>query len=105
VNPACQIVWQQRRCKWLYDADRLSNGNTLITLHKIKGRMCSRIIEVDPDHHEVWSVVTRSVACDADRLPDGTTVVAEGDGVRIYSSDGAVTSFFEVDWACEVNRY
>ena len=103
MNQAGKIVWQQKGCKWPYDADRLPNGNTLITLHMIKGAKSGKVFEVDVNHNEVWSLVTQSAPTDADRLADGTTLVAEDGGVRVYSKQGKVLRKLKADWAWEAN--
>ena len=56
---------------WPRDADRLPNGNTLIT-----DSLNKRVVEVDPDGNAVWSVDTSGpdgphIPYEADRLPYG----------------------------------
>ena len=51
---------------WPRDADRLPNGNTLIT-----DTRNNRIVEVTPNKTTVWSVNTGPWPYDADRLPYG----------------------------------
>ena len=56
---------------WPRDADRLPNGNTLIT-----DSLNKRVVEVDPDGTAVWSVDTTggdgpNIPYEADRLPYG----------------------------------
>jgi len=51
---------------WPRDADRLPNGNTLIT-----DSLRKRIVEVDPQGEAVWSAPTDRIPYEADRLPFG----------------------------------
>jgi hypothetical protein len=52
--------------RWPRDADRLPNGNTLVTdTHN------RRIFEVNRDGEVVWSIQTEHVPYEADRLPHG----------------------------------
>jgi len=56
---------------WPRDADRLPNGNTLITdTHNV------RVVEVAPNGSTVWSVNTFDIPYEADRLPHGEPVGA-----------------------------
>ncbi|QCJ46015.1 arylsulfotransferase family protein [Haloprofundus sp. MHR1] len=54
---------------WPRDADRLPNGNTLIT-----DSANQRIVEVNESGETVWSVRTRHIPYEAERLPEGETV-------------------------------
>ncbi|MFB6151734.1 MAG: aryl-sulfate sulfotransferase [Haloarculaceae archaeon] len=51
---------------WPRDADRLPNGNTLIT-----DTFNKRVVEVDENGNAVWSVGTKKLPYEADRLPFG----------------------------------
>jgi hypothetical protein len=53
---------------WPRDADRLPNGNTLIT-----DTLKKRIVEVNESGHVVWSYKTDEVPYEADRRPVGET--------------------------------
>jgi len=55
--------------RWPRDADRLPNGNTLIT-----DSFNRRVIEVDESGAVVWGYRTDRVPYEADRLPAGETV-------------------------------
>jgi hypothetical protein len=63
---------------WPRDADRLPNGNTLIT-----DTLNRRIVEVNESGRVVWSVQTERIPYEADRLPVGESV-----GGAQYTSDG-----------------
>ncbi|MEF8774905.1 MAG: hypothetical protein V5A43_00180 [Haloarculaceae archaeon] len=54
------------RFDWPRDADRLPNGNTLIT-----DTLNRRIVEVNDTGHVVWSYETTDVPYEADRVPVG----------------------------------
>jgi hypothetical protein len=59
------------RFSWPRDADRLPNGNTLIT-----DSANQRLVEVNESGETVWSVRTPLIPYEADRLPAGETVGA-----------------------------
>jgi hypothetical protein len=61
---------------WPRDADRLPNGNTLIT-----DSLGKRIVEVTPNGTAVWSVPTDRIPYEADRLPYGEVVGGGGDAI------------------------
>ncbi len=61
-------VWCFRADQRPLDVDRLGNGNTLITSHR------TGVVEVDRGGAVVWQW-THEAAREADRLPDGTTLV------------------------------
>ncbi len=52
--------------RWPRDADRLPNGNTLIT-----DSLNKRVVELSPSGNVVWSYRTSHVPYEADRLPYG----------------------------------
>ncbi|UIP01600.1 aryl-sulfate sulfotransferase (plasmid) [Halobaculum sp. CBA1158] len=62
---------------WPRDADRLPNGNTLIT-----DTLNRRIVEVNESGEVVWSVQTERIPYEADRLPVGESV-----GAPQYATD------------------
>ena len=81
VEPDGNIVWSMRaypiQCP--YSAQRLSNGNTLITVD-----MTDKVIEVTPHNTIVWEY---SIGLDgpfnADRLPNGNTLITDGHNNRV----------------------
>jgi hypothetical protein len=67
-----------RSFSWPRDADRLPNGNTLVT--DSRGR---RLVEVTESGETVWSYSTGDgIVYEADRLPEGETV-----GGTLYATD------------------
>ena len=64
---------------WPRDADRLPNGNTLIT-----DTLNRRLVEVDESGTVVWSVRTERIPYEADRLPYGESV-----GAPKYTTNGS----------------
>ena len=58
---------------------------------------------VSPKGKVVWRLQRLTSPSDADRLPNGTTMVAENGSVRIFSSDGREVWRKPVTWAIEVN--
>ena len=78
------VAWSLERAggldlKWPRDADRLENGNTLIT-----DTLNRRILEVNRSGRVVWSYQTQRIPYEADRLPGGEP----RSGPR-YGGDGA----------------
>jgi hypothetical protein len=71
---------------WPRDADRLPNGNTLITDSRH-----SRVIEIDPGGRVVWSYATsyRSQPFEADRLPNGNTLISDQQHKQVIEVDPA----------------
>jgi hypothetical protein len=73
-NGSWQPVWSLSSAggipfDWPRDADRLPNGNTLVT-----DTLNKRIVEIAPNGSVVWSVSTRRIPYEADRLPTGEMV-------------------------------
>ena len=64
---------------WPRDADRLDNGNTLVT-----DTLNQRVFEITPNGTVVWSKETPRIPYEAERLPEGERV-----GGQLYTSDGA----------------
>ncbi len=71
------------------DAERLSNGNTLITEHIGK-----KVIEVDSAGNEVWNMTGLHVPTDAERLPNNNTLIAECGANRVIE----VNSTGTIEW-------
>ena len=67
---------------------RLENGRTLVTLHQPDGR----VVEVDAKGQVRWSLDNLRMPMTAQRLDDGTTLVAEYQANRVaaWSRNGAV---------------
>ncbi|MDE1798264.1 MAG: aryl-sulfate sulfotransferase [Candidatus Micrarchaeota archaeon] len=79
VNMLGEIVWEYDLPADMraytnpgFDAQRLQNGNVLFLLPR-KG-----VYEINQDKQIVWSYVDPKVSHDADRLPDGNTLLAYG---------------------------
>ena len=70
--------------RWPRDADRLPNGNTLVT-----DTLNRRIFEVDENGTVVWSYATDRIPYEADRVPRELTGGASVDLPR-YEGDGMV---------------
>jgi hypothetical protein len=72
---------------WPRDADRLENGNTLITDSRH-----DRIIEVTPTGQVVWEYDDLDLPYDADRLSNGNTLISgsPSGGVIEVDSSGAI---------------
>ena len=93
------IVWELKGMPNAHDADRLANGNTLVTLRN-KGT----VLELDPTGKVVWQLTGLSSPSDADRLPNGNTLVAENTRVREFEKDKQIVWTKAMTWAVEVNR-
>ena len=100
MSPGGEVVWELPGLESVHDADRLPNGNTLITQ-----RTLGRVIEVDRDGEILSSIEGLNSPSDADRLPNGNTLVAENGTVREFDRDGQEARKLEITWAVEVNRY
>jgi len=69
---------------WPRDADRLSNGNTLITDSRH-----NRIIEVTPSGQVVWYYDDLELPYDADRLSNGNTLISGSPSSGVVEVDFA----------------
>lgn len=65
--------------EWPRDADRLPNGNTLVT-----DTLNKRVVEVDENGTVVWSTTTEHIPYEADRLPAGERTTGQW-----YERDGS----------------
>jgi hypothetical protein len=59
-------VWQDSQMNWPRDADRLPNGNTLIT-----DSYSNRVVEIDRRGEIVWNATTPNIPYEAERLGTG----------------------------------
>jgi hypothetical protein len=81
VSPAGEIVWSfggEDVLNWPRDADRLENGNTLITDSRNH-----RVLEVDREGQVVWTFEGLAIPYEADRLPNGNTLIADNSHRRV----------------------
>ena len=83
VDGAGNVVWTFAGDIRPIDVDRLGNGNTLICSYNRSG-----VVEVDPQGKIVWQLPGGNVR-DADRFPDGTTLVTLTDERRVVLVDAA----------------
>ena len=70
-NGEWEVAWTLERAggidlRWPRDADRLENGNTLVT-----DTLNKRVFEITPNGTVVWSVRTERIPYEADRVPYG----------------------------------
>ena len=63
------------------------------------------VMEIDRDGKVVFELSGLSSPSDADRLPNGNTIVAENTRVREFDRHGTEIWQKEMTWAVEVNRY
>jgi hypothetical protein len=68
-------------------------------------REAKRVVEVDRDGAVVFELKNLSHPSDADRLPNGNTLVAENGMVREFDRSGTEIWRKEMTWAVEANRY
>ena len=85
-NGEWKVAWSLERAggvalSWPRDADRLPNGNTLVT-----DTLNRRIIEVNESSEVVWSYKTPRIPYEADRLPGGESVGASKYGEAATTS-------------------
>ena len=117
VNRVGEVVWSYSACGptgtfAFQEADRLSNGNTLIST---AGYYYGRVLEVDQNSNLVWSYYPLSdeykyyvdKVYDADRLPNGDTIIsatanANGQTVRLVETVHPDGSAGESLWPMEV---
>jgi len=86
VDSGGTIVWQKAGLDWPQDAERLENGNTLITEIYPK----NRVIEVDGDGAIVWQKAGLFFPADAERLENGNTLITEMNRVIEVNSGGTI---------------
>jgi outer membrane protein assembly factor BamB len=76
-DPAGKVVWEHPTNSQVFGVLRLANGNTLINTGN-----GHRIVEVSPDHTEVWAIeqnelpgITLGWLTQLERLPNGDTII------------------------------
>ncbi len=89
VDDAGNIVWEITGLNMPQDAERLSNGNTLITIYGDQ-----LVIEVDDAGTIVWQKTGLTEPMDAERLSNGNTLIAEFGGDRVIE----VNSTGDIVW-------
>ena len=99
VDAAGEVVWRYGGIR-PFDVERTSAGTYLIC-----DVLKDRVIEVNAAKEIVWQVQGMPNAHDADRLPNGNTIVAENTRVREFDRYGNEVWKKEMTWAVEVNRY
>ncbi len=105
ANPQGKIVWLQKNIPFLWDVDPLPNGNILATLHKAGTKVSTgKVMEIRPDHKTAWEIRVKNPS-DADLLPDGTILVAEGNAVSLYNRAGKLLKKWKTDWSARASRY
>jgi len=84
VNMSGEIVWEYRVPQNLrqytnpgFDVEWLANDNILFVLPR------NGVYEINRDGSVVWTYQDKKVSHDADRLPDGNTIVVWGGGDQI----------------------
>jgi hypothetical protein len=70
---------------WPRDADRLANGNTLVT-----DTLNKRVFEITPNGSVVWSIRTNRIPYEADRVPYGEPPEGEWYGGEAPSEAGGM---------------
>lgn len=91
-NPEGDVVWEVDAPSVL-SARPLENGNILVSQHSQR-----TIKEYNRDKEVVWSYQAASSCCDAIRLENGNTLVAQGNDVEEVNPDG------EVVWKYTANQ-
>jgi hypothetical protein len=81
--------------RWPRDADRLENGNTLVT-----DTLNRRILEVDENGTVLWSITTEYVPYEADRVPQGEEPSGDWYGSENPDAGGSASSVpFLSEWS------
>jgi hypothetical protein len=93
VNDTGNIVWEKLGLNNPYDAERLSNGNTLITEYS-----SGRILEVDSSGNIAWQKSGLYYPCDAERLDNGNTLIVETGPDRVIEIDTDGDIIWELSW-------
>ena len=96
-----EIVWEYTGLYHPMDAERLANGNTLIT-----DSDNHRVIEVTPDGTIVWEYTGLNMPNDAERLASGNTLFADYNNHRVIevTPDGTIVWVFVVRYPSDVER-
>ena len=68
-------------------------------------RGCGKVVEVDWEQNLVWSVSGLSGPCDAQRLDNGNTLIADSRGVREVTPSGTVAWALSRQDAVSVCRF
>jgi hypothetical protein len=87
------IIWEKSGLNVPHDAERLDNGNTLITIYGTE-----KIIEVNRDGEKLWiyPTVKGSLPMDAERLPNGNTLIAQYGNGKVIEIDSTGNIVWEV---------
>jgi hypothetical protein len=92
VNSAGVIVWQYTGLSLPLDAERLSNGNTLIV-----NNLINSVIEVNSGGTTVWEYATGLWSpTDAERLSNGNTLITDQLNNRVIEVDSSGTIVWEI---------
>jgi hypothetical protein len=83
IDTSDNIVWQKTGLSRPVDAERLPNGNTLITENIYDGF----VMEVDGFGNIVWEKTGLRYPNDAERLTNGNTLIADSGNSRIIEVD------------------
>jgi hypothetical protein len=100
------IVWEMTGLDEPYDAERLANGNTLIT---DTGK--NRVVEVDSSGNIIWDYDGLDDPIDAERLANGNTLIAEfgsiitpGGVIEIDNADNIVWQYTDSYSPMDIER-
>jgi len=107
ISPDKKVVWEYTKKQAgkavfrPYDVERLTNGNTLIVdFDDSKG---SRVFEVSPDNRIVWEY--KGTFLDADRLPNGNTLVCRSTGKGKAFEVLEITPNKQIAWRITTKDY
>ena len=89
VDGEWEVAWKLETAggidlRWPRDADRLRNGNTLVT-----DTLNKRILEVNENGTVLWSMETGHIPYEADRVPEGERPTGQWYGNTNSSLDGS----------------
>jgi hypothetical protein len=101
------IVWEASGFNLVEDAERLSNGNTLIcVIDDASSSPYGRVIEVDANGDTLWSYSDLHWPSQATRLSNGNTLIADGTSlIKEVAPNGSITwSAYTTRWASSIVR-
>ena len=100
VDTNGKIVWTANyKLESPQSARRLKNGNTLVSDHSFR-----KVVELNRDGQATWETTTGEIY-DAQRLPNGTTLIVDGTGIKKIAPSKKVIWEFKIAGACRAFAY
>lgn len=100
VDTNGKIVWTANyKLESPQSARRLENGNTLVSDHSTR-----KVVELNSEGEATWETTAGEIY-DAQRLPDGTTLIVDSTGVKKIAPSKKVIWEFKIAGACRAFEY